>query len=102
MGRFRSLCQPKRVREDSQRVHISPVRDHNELMFQVFPSFLEINCEGHTQEVGGQGIGYSLKCPSRGGPESHISLLTSSVSWTNPLTSVDIDFPMFDRKELDL
>lgn len=45
----------KRVREDGRRVHISPVRDHNELMFQVFPSFLEINCGGHRQPVGRSG-----------------------------------------------
>lgn len=92
-----SLCQPTRIREDGQRVHISPVRDHNELMFQVFPSFLEIICGAHTQEVGGQEIGHSI-----GGPDNHISLLTSSVPWTTPLPSLDIDFPMFGRKELDL
>jgi len=31
-------------------MHLSPVRDHDELMFQVFPPFLEINCGAHTQE----------------------------------------------------
>lgn len=34
------------------RVCISPVRDHDELMFQVFLPFLEISFGGQTQEAG--------------------------------------------------
>lgn len=52
----------------------SPVRDHNELMFQVFPSFLEIICRGHTQEVG-----RSVDGTPADGRDSCIFLLISSL-----------------------
>lgn len=39
------------ARENGRRVHSSPVRDHNKLMFQIFPSFLEINCGEHKQKA---------------------------------------------------
>lgn len=51
LSRFGSLYQLKNVTDDGPKVHISPVRDHNEPMFQVLPPFLEINCGGHTQEA---------------------------------------------------
>lgn len=39
-------------------MHLSPVRDHNELMFQVLPPFLEVNC-GHICRRTGRSVGWT-------------------------------------------
>lgn len=44
---------------------------------------------------------HSLRFPSDG-PGSLIPIGTSSIPWTNPLTPLDISFPMLERKEWDL
>ena len=51
MGQVRFPMPARKGEGGGRGVPNSPVRDHNELVFQVLFSFLEINCEGCTQGV---------------------------------------------------